>query len=183
MTVETLKTLSLASFAISGVFFLITIWIFIKFDVMGIIGELTGVTRKRAIKDIRNQSSEEQSGFYNPSYARGKNTEHTGKGDSRKLSGHLRKGNGASGKLDAQSGKIGGASGKLDARSGKLDGASEKLQENIGQEDQPTSVLIDNDSGQTVVLDVSMLEESMRVPTRVEVVTEIILCDTEEVIA
>jgi hypothetical protein len=148
MSVETLKMISLIAYVISGVFLLITIWIFVKFNVAEIIGEITGVTRRKAIKDIRNQSSEEKSGFYNPSYASGKGTDRTARDRSGKLSGRM----------------------------GKAKGASENL-------DKPTSVLDDNENGKTTVLTIDSRQEGIRLPAQVTVITEIILCDTEEVIA
>ena len=150
MSVETLKLISLIAYVISGVFFLITIWIFVKFNIAEVIGEITGITRRKAIKDIRTQSSEEKKGFYNPSYASGKNTDRTAKGHSGKLSG----------------------------RTGRTKGHSEKLEQQT-----TTSVLENEENGQTRVLDVTEMQESLRLPTMVTVVTEIILCGTEEVIA
>ncbi len=153
MSVETLKLISLIAYVISGIFLLITIWIYVKFNIAEVIGEITGITRRKAIKDIRSQSSEEKKGFYNPSYARGKSTEKTSKDHSGKLSD------------------------KLSGKTGKTKGQPEKL------EQLSTSVLENEESGQTRVLDVTDLQESLRLPTRVTVVTEIILCGTEQVIA
>ena len=148
MSVETLKTISLVAYAISAFFLVITVWIFFKLKIGEILGEITGITRRKAIKDLRSQSSEEKKGFYQASYAKGKNTEKTGKDGSRKLGGH----------------------------SGKIRGNSVNLE-------PPTTALEVDEGGQTVLLSEAMVEESAKITAEVRVITEIILCDTDEFIA
>lgn len=147
MSVETLKAISVTAYAVSGIFLLITIWLFFRLNIKGIFGEITGITKRKAIRDIRNQSHEEKPSFYSPPYAKGKNTGKTGRGTSRKL-------NGLSGKIHGETGNV----------------------------EKNTSVLVDDEYGQTAVLESKGSEENVRLPGTVKVVYEIVMCDTDEVI-
>lgn len=60
MTVELLQTLSLVSFILAGVFFVLAVLLFFAYGILGVIGDLTGATARKAIEEIRQQN--EQSG-------------------------------------------------------------------------------------------------------------------------
>ncbi len=56
MTVELLQTLSVVSYIIAVVFALIAIALFFVLDIKKAIGDITGATARKAIKDIRRQN-------------------------------------------------------------------------------------------------------------------------------
>lgn len=147
MSVETLKVISVIAYVVSGIFLLITILLFFKFNIKGILWEITGITKRKAIRDIRNQSSEEKPSFYSPHYAKGKNTGKTGRGVSRKL-------NGLSGRMQGESASV----------------------------EKTTSLLVNDEYGQTAVLESEGSGEKVRLPGTVKVVYEIIMCEADEII-
>lgn len=53
MSVEVLQIVTLILFVLSGAFFIIAVCLFFAFDVPGIIGNLSGITAKKAIEDIK----------------------------------------------------------------------------------------------------------------------------------
>lgn len=58
MSVETLQTMAFIFFVMSGGFFLIAVCLFFVFNIPGIIGNLSGMTAKKAIKNIQTQNEE-----------------------------------------------------------------------------------------------------------------------------
>lgn len=58
MSVEVLQMITLILFVLSGAFLVIAVCLFFAFNVPGIIGNLSGMTAKRAIEDIKARSEE-----------------------------------------------------------------------------------------------------------------------------
>ncbi|MBR5233165.1 MAG: hypothetical protein IKW03_03040 [Clostridia bacterium] len=79
MTVEQLlQTLSLVSFILAGVFLLISIALFFLFDIIRVVGDISGSTARKAIENIRQQNEESGDKAYKPSHVnmeRGKVTD------------------------------------------------------------------------------------------------------------
>ena len=77
MTVETLQMLSTVAYVLAGVFMLAAIAIFFLLDIRSVIGDVTGATARKAIRDIRAQNEASGNKAYKPSpvnAARGKLT-------------------------------------------------------------------------------------------------------------
>ena len=77
MTVETLQMLSTVAYVLAGVFLLVAIAIFFLLDIRSVIGDVTGATARKAIRDIRAQNEASGNKAYKPSpvnAARGKLT-------------------------------------------------------------------------------------------------------------
>lgn len=87
MSVEILKNISIAAYALGTILFVAAIMVFIKFDIKEIFGELTGITERKAVEDIRNKVSAETTGQKPVFYSWGQATAKTGRGKSKKLSG------------------------------------------------------------------------------------------------
>lgn len=163
MSVEVLKLISVIAYVISGLFLLITIGVFIKFNVREILGEITGITERRAINDIRSHSIEEKRAFFNPSYMQGRTTGRMLRGNSKRLSRPPEGGLGASETLERTS-----------RRTAKLAQKSLKLHE--------TTVLVNDETGKTAILKTDPAENVIHKPEKIAVVTDIIICDTNEII-
>lgn len=56
MSVEVLQIITLVFFVLSGALFVISICLFFAYNIPGVIGNLTGVTAKKAIEDIKAKS-------------------------------------------------------------------------------------------------------------------------------
>ena len=67
MTVELLKTLSLAAYIIAGVLFLIAVALFFLLDILKVYGDISGRTAKKAIEAIRLQNESTGNKAYKPS--------------------------------------------------------------------------------------------------------------------
>lgn len=107
MTVELLKTLSLVSFILAGVLFLVAVALFFLLGVPRLFGDVTGSTARKAIENIRQQNAESGDKAYKPSpvnAARGKITD--------KIS--------PSGKLQQRTAGIGGSPGTEKISTAKL---------------------------------------------------------------
>ena len=52
MTVETLQMLSTVAYVLAGIFLLAAIAIFFLLDIRSVIGDVTGATARKAIRDI-----------------------------------------------------------------------------------------------------------------------------------
>lgn len=77
MTVETLQMLSTVAYVLAGIFLLAAIAIFFLLDIRSVIGDVTGATARKAIRDIRAQNEASGDKAYKPSpvnVARGKLT-------------------------------------------------------------------------------------------------------------
>ena len=77
MTVETLQMLSTVAYVLAGIFLLAAIAIFFLLDIRSVIGDVTGATARKAIRDIRAQNEASGNKAYKPSpvnAARGKLT-------------------------------------------------------------------------------------------------------------
>ena len=75
MTVETLQMLSTVAYVLAGIFLLAAIAIFFLLDIRSVIGDVTGATARKAIRDIRAQNEASGNKAYKPSpvnAARGK---------------------------------------------------------------------------------------------------------------
>lgn len=78
MSVELLRTLSLASYILAGLFFGIAVALFFILKVPRLIGDVTGATARKAIESIRQQNAITGNKAYKPSdvnLARGKVTD------------------------------------------------------------------------------------------------------------
>lgn len=64
MSVEVLQMLSLGAYIASGVFFCISVTLFFILRIPGVIGNLSGATARKAIEDIRQQSSNNEGRSY-----------------------------------------------------------------------------------------------------------------------
>ncbi len=107
MTVELLKTLSLVSFILAGVLFLVAVALFFLLGVPKLVGDITGSTARKAIENIRQQNEQSGDKAYKPSTvnaARGKITD--------KIS--------PSGRLQHRTGDFGGAPGTQKISTAKL---------------------------------------------------------------
>ncbi len=58
MSVEVLQIITLIFFVMSGALFVIAVCLFFAFNIPGIVGNLSGITAKRAIEDIKTKSEE-----------------------------------------------------------------------------------------------------------------------------
>ena len=86
MSVELLHTLSLIAYILAGIFLLISVALFFRFNVRGLIGDLSGANARKAIENIRQQNETTGDKAYKPSpvnMARGRIT------DKMTLSGKL----------------------------------------------------------------------------------------------
>lgn len=78
LSIELLKTISLALFILSAVMFLVAVSLFFLLNVPKLVGDITGSTARKAIESIRKQNEESGDKAYKPSpvnLARGKTTE------------------------------------------------------------------------------------------------------------
>ena len=50
MSIELLQNLSLASYALAGVFFMVSVILFFRLDVLKLIGDFTGANERKAIE-------------------------------------------------------------------------------------------------------------------------------------
>lgn len=67
MSVELLQTLSLVSYILAGVLFLLAIALFFLLNVPKLFGDVTGSTARKAIESIRQQNEESGDKAYKPS--------------------------------------------------------------------------------------------------------------------
>ena len=85
MSIETLQTASTISYIAAGILLLVAVALFFLLDIKKVIGDLTGITAKRAIENIRQQNEQTGEKNYKSSsvnLARGKLTDkisHSGK--------------------------------------------------------------------------------------------------------
>lgn len=166
MSVESLRLISWGAYALGAIFFLITVYIFFKLDIKGIIGEMTGITERKAINAIRSQSSEEKKAFYDSAYVKGK-------------------------AVGRNSGKTSGKT--IERPAVKIEDQS--IKKTVGNADQggetralrPEEMLKEPVINVDPVPEESMIKESViqesREPEKLIVVTSIMLCGTDEVIA
>ncbi len=56
MTIETLQTISFICFLLASVFFLISVAMFFILNITKVVGDLSGITAKKAIENIRSQN-------------------------------------------------------------------------------------------------------------------------------
>lgn len=77
MSVEVLQIITLILFVMSGAFFIIAVCLFFAFNIPGIIGNLSGITAKKAIEDIK--AKNEEGGKERISYSRLMKDKHTEK--------------------------------------------------------------------------------------------------------
>lgn len=56
MSIELLQNLSLASYVLAGVFFMVSVILFFRLDVLKLIGDFTGVNERKAIESMRLQN-------------------------------------------------------------------------------------------------------------------------------
>lgn len=68
MSVEVLQIITLIFFVMSGALFVIAVCLFFAFNIPGIVGNLSGMTAKKAIEDIKTQNKE--GGREHASYSR-----------------------------------------------------------------------------------------------------------------
>lgn len=208
MTPELLNNISLVSYILSIFCFVITVIIFFRLNIRGVIGELTGVYERRAIENIRTAAQTEQSKELVPFYMKERSTGKLGKNNSKKLSGRMERQFGASGQLGksgslgksghlgksgplgksghlGKSGPLGRIGGRRTSRlsnmtadligqTAKLSGETVKLAE--------TTLLVANEVGATTILSINPVETVLEKAKEVEVLTSIVLCDTDEVI-
>ena len=96
MSVETLQIITLIFFVLSGALFIIAVCLFFAFNIPGIIGNLTGITAKKAIEDIK--AKNEDADKHRVTYSRlikSKNTEKmSGSGNIGRSTGPFRQGKG-----------------------------------------------------------------------------------------
>ena len=67
MSNELLQTISLISYIIAGIFFLIAIALFFLLDIKKVIGEVSGATERKAIESIRQQNEADNNKVYKSS--------------------------------------------------------------------------------------------------------------------
>lgn len=67
MTVELMQTLSMVSFILAGVLFLVAAALFFLLDIRRVIGDVSGSTARKAIENIRQQNEETGNKAYKPS--------------------------------------------------------------------------------------------------------------------
>lgn len=60
MTIETYELLSLISFILAGIFAIVAIVLFIRFNIPKVLGDLTGRTRRKEIESLNRQAKEGQ---------------------------------------------------------------------------------------------------------------------------
>lgn len=161
MSVEVLKLISVIAYVISGIFLLITIGVFIKFNVKEILGEITGITERRAINDIRSHSIEEKRTFYNPSYMQNRSSDRMLRGNSKKLSGSLE---------------------RTSRRTEKLVQNELNLHETTILVNDETAILFNDETGETAILKTDPPENVIHKPEKIAVVTDIVICDTKEIV-
>lgn len=78
MSIETLQTASTISYIAAGILLLVAVALFFLLDIKKVIGDLTGITAKRAIENIRQQNEQTGEKNYKSSsvnLARGKLTD------------------------------------------------------------------------------------------------------------
>lgn len=95
MSVETLQTVAMIFFVASGILFAAAVFLFFVFNIPGIIGDLSGITARRAIEDIKEKSKTEnsQSHLSYSKLMRGRLTEKVaGSTSLNRLTGSLRHG-------------------------------------------------------------------------------------------
>lgn len=128
MTVELLQTLSLISFIVAGVLFLVGVALFFLLDVPKVYGDVSGRTAKKAIESIRQQNESSGNKAYKPS------------------------------PVNAERGKLTDKitqSGRLEPRTGGLAvsvGTEKFATSTLAPQPNETTVL-DNNSGETTVLE------------------------------
>lgn len=67
MTIETFQMLSIASFVLAGVFFIVAVILFFVFDVPKLYGDVSGRAAKKAIREIRERNESSGNKAYKPS--------------------------------------------------------------------------------------------------------------------
>lgn len=94
MSVETLQMIALIFLVISGALFVISICLFFAFNIPGIIGNLSGITAKKAIKDIKAKNETENKEHVSYSHImKGRRTEKVaGSSNPGRLTGTFRQG-------------------------------------------------------------------------------------------
>lgn len=96
MSVEVLQIITLIFFVLSGALFVISICLFFAFNIPGIIGNLTGMTAKKAIEDIKakNEDGDKNQATYSK-LIKSKSTEKiSGSGNIGRMTGPFRQGKG-----------------------------------------------------------------------------------------
>lgn len=139
MTVETLQMLSTVAYVLAGVFLLAAIAIFFLLDIRSVIGDVTGATARKAIRDIRAQNEASGNKAYKPSpvnAARGKLTA--------KIS--------PSGRLEPQMAGMGGSPGTEKLSTTELTAAAEEATTVLTEPAAETTVLQQTEAGATTVL-------------------------------
>ena len=94
MSVEVLQIITLILFVLSAALFVISICLFFSFNIPGIIGNLTGITAKKAIEDIKakNENDDKVRASYS-GLVRNKRTEKiSGSGNIGRVTGPFRQG-------------------------------------------------------------------------------------------
>ncbi len=166
MSVETLQIISLAFFVLSGALFVISICLFFAFNIPGVIGNLSGITAKKAIADIKSKNENADRG--NSGYSRlikGKTTEKiSGSGNIRRLTGSFKQGKNTA-KFVEDMGKT----------------------TLLGTNDTGETVRLDIvEAGETMILSSNMKESALMQLTgelpNFSVDIDIIMCDSTEVI-
>lgn len=64
MSIELLQNLSLASYALAGVFFMVSVILFFRLDVLKLIGDFTGANERKAIESMRLQNENASENSY-----------------------------------------------------------------------------------------------------------------------
>lgn len=78
MSIELLQNLSLASYVLAGVFFMVSVILFFRLDILKLIGDFTGANERKAIESMRLQNenaSENSYKFMRSSTAKGRLTD------------------------------------------------------------------------------------------------------------
>lgn len=136
MSVEVLQIITLIFFVLSGALFVISICLFFAFNIPGIIGNLTGITAKKAIADIKakNENADKERTNYSHLLKSKRTEKISGSGSLGRVSE-----SGKSGKSTRKLGKVGEKTGPLGKK-------------NVGE-----TVRLDMpEMGETVILSTSM---------------------------
>ena len=78
MSVEMFKIISLVGYILAGFMFIVSALLFFKLDIPKVYGDITGITARKAIEEIRRRNTETGEKVYKPSpvnLARGKITD------------------------------------------------------------------------------------------------------------
>lgn len=78
MSIELLQNLSLASYVLAGVFFMVSVILFFRLDILKLIGDFTGANERKAIESMRLQNENASENSYKSmrsSTARGRLTD------------------------------------------------------------------------------------------------------------